>query len=94
MKHLLWFLIAGTRGGEVRGRILLLLKQKPLNANQIASSLSLDYKTIRHHLNVLEKNSIVIQAKKGEYGSVYFISEIMENNMTIFTEIWEKFGKN
>ena len=93
MKNLLWYLIAGTKGGETRGRIIELLKKSPSNANKIAEMLKLDYKTIRHHLEVLEKNNIIIAINKGNYGAVYFLSEMMNANINLFGEIWAKFGK-
>ena len=93
MKNLLWYLIAGTKGGETRGKIIELLTKKPSNANKIAEILKLDYKTVRHHLEVLEKNNIIIAVNKGRYGAVYFLSELMESNIKVFGEIWEQFGK-
>ncbi len=93
MKNLLWYLVAGTKGGETRGRIIQLLKDKPSNANKIAEILMLDYKTVRHHLEVLEKNNIITAVNKGNYGAVYFLSEIMKINLETFNEIWAKFGK-
>ncbi len=93
MKNLLWYLIAGTKGGETRGKIIEFLKKNPSNANKIAEMLMLDYKTIRHHLEVLEKNNIIYAVSKGNYGAVYFISELMEQNYNIFNEIWARFGK-
>ncbi|MBI2652751.1 winged helix-turn-helix transcriptional regulator [Candidatus Woesearchaeota archaeon] len=93
MKNLLWYLIAGTKGGETRGRIVDLLREKPSNANKIAEILKLDYKTVRHHLEVLEKNNVIVAVNKGKYGAVYFLSEIMQANIRLFDEIWAKFGK-
>ena len=93
MKNLLWYLIAGTKGGETRGKIVDLLRKKPSNANKIAEILNLDYKTIRHHLEILEKNNIITAINKGKYGAVYFLSEFMQDNMQIFDEIWAQFGK-
>ncbi len=93
MKNLLWYLIAGTKGGETRGKIVELLNNTPSNANKIAEMLNLDYKTVRHHLQVLEKNNIITAVNKGNYGAVYFLSEIMKVNMEIFGEIWARFGK-
>jgi len=93
MKNLLWYLIAGTKGGETRGKIVELLSNTPSNANKIAEMLNLDYKTVRHHLQVLEKNNIITAVNKGNYGAVYFLSEIMKVNMGIFGEIWARFGK-
>ena len=57
------------------------------------NELKLDYKTIRHHLEVLEKNNIIIAVNKGNYGAVYFLSELMNDNIKVFGEIWEQFGK-
>ena len=93
MKNILWYLIAGTKGGESRGRIVELIRKKPSNANKIAEILKLDYKTIRHHLEVLEKNNIIVAINKGKYGAVYFLSEFMQANIAIFNEIWAQFGK-
>ena len=93
MRNLLWYLVAGTKGGETRGKIIELLNKKPSNANKIAEILKLDYKTIRHHLEVLEKNNVITAINKGNYGAVYFLSEIMEANIKVFGEIWGQFGK-
>ena len=93
MKNLLWYLIAGTKGGETRGRMVNLLMKKPSNANKIAEMLNLDYKTIRHHLEVLEKNNIITAVNKGGYGAVYFLSDFMQANIKIFDGIWAQFGK-
>lgn len=92
MKRLLWWLIAGTKGGINRARIINLLHDRPYNANQISEKLKLDYKTIRHHTEVLEKNNIIEVKGKG-YGSMYFLTTIMEENYEIFNEIWERIGK-
>ena len=93
MKNLLWYLIAGTKGGETRGKLIELLNKNPSNANKIAEILNLDYKTVRHHLEVLEKNNIITAVNKGNYGAVYFLSEIMKSNLQTFNEIWARFGK-
>ena len=93
MKNLLWYLVAGTKGGETRGRIIELLNTNPCNANKIAEMLKLDYKTVRHHLQVLEKNNVITAVNKGNYGAVYFLSEIMKPNLPVFSEIWARFGK-
>ena len=93
MKNILWYLIAGTKGGETRGKIIELLKTNPCNANKIAEMLNLDYKTVRHHIKVLEKNNLITAINKGNYGAVYFLSEIMKANLPVFSEIWVRFGK-
>ena len=92
MKQLLWYLIAGTRGGQTRGQIISALLQRPMNANRLAEALSLDYKTIQHHLRVLLQNGVLTVVNKGNYGAVYFVSELMDKKL--FGEIWERFGKS
>ena len=93
MKNLLWYLIAGTKGGGTRGRMIEFIRKNPSNANKIAEMLKLDYKTVRHHIDVLEKNNVIIAVNKGSYGAVYFLSESMQANIKTFDEIWAQFGK-
>jgi predicted transcriptional regulator len=54
-KRLLWYLFAGSKGGNNRIKIIDLLKERPYNINQLSEALALDYKAIRHHITVLEK---------------------------------------
>ena len=91
-KYLLGWLIAGTRGGVSRAKIIQVLKETPQNANQLANQLEMDYRTIRHHLAVLEKNRIITSAGEG-YGITYFLSPAMEENYVLFEEILNKIWK-
>jgi predicted ArsR family transcriptional regulator len=92
LKYLLGWLIAGTRGGPTRARIIVSLKETPQNANQLANALGMDYKTMRHHLEVMEKNKIITSVGD-RYGATYFLSQAMEDNFSIFEEIVKKIGK-
>ncbi|MDR0373536.1 MAG: winged helix-turn-helix domain-containing protein [Nitrososphaerota archaeon] len=92
LKYVLGWLIAGTRGGLTRARIIEALKKTPQNANQLATSLMMDYKTIRHHLEVLEKNHMVTSVGD-RYGATYFLSQTLEDNYGLFEEIVKKIGK-
>jgi DNA-binding transcriptional ArsR family regulator len=85
-KRLLWFLFAGSRGGENRIRIIDLLKSQPYNMNQLAEALGLDYKAVQHHVGVLEKNNMVTRAGE-KYGVLYFISNYLEANVEAFNEV-------
>jgi predicted transcriptional regulator len=88
-KRLLWFLFAGSRGGDNRMKIIDLLKERPYNINQLSESLNLDYKSIQHHISVLQKNNVI--TKMGEkYGVLYFISNYFEANIEAFNEIKSK----
>ena len=85
-KRLLWYLFAGSRGGENRIRIIDIIKEQPHNINQLAEALSIDYKSVQYHIGVLEKNNMV--TKVGEkYGVLYFISNYLEANIEAFNEV-------
>jgi DNA-binding transcriptional ArsR family regulator len=89
LKYVLGWLIAGMRGGASRARILIALKASPQNANQLANIVGKDYRTIRHHLSVLEKNKIIMSAGD-KYASTYFLSPEMEENYALFEELLRK----
>lgn len=91
MKKFLWRILAGTKGGVNRARIINELKKRPYNANQLAERLSLNYKTVKYHIEVLEENDIVVSTVKG-YGALYFLSDKMEENFDTFLKIREEFG--
>lgn len=92
LKYLLGWLIAGTRGGITRARIIRTLKETPQNANQLTNLLKMDYRTIRHHLKILQKNRIITSAGD-RYGTTYFLSPVMEENYALFEEIVNKIWK-
>jgi len=79
MEAVLWYVLTGTRGGENRLRILQALRERPRNANQLAEDLDLDYKTVRHHLDVLADNGIVTDSGD-DYGAVYLLTDRAEHN--------------
>ena len=86
-RQLLLWLIVGSRGGVNRGKIIEAIKKEPLNANQLRILLEVDYRTVRHHIDVLQKNHLI--TSMGEhYGKVYFVSQELEQNFEDFEEIW------
>jgi DNA-binding transcriptional ArsR family regulator len=87
--RLLWYLVGSTRGGINRLKILELISSNPSNANQIASQLKLDYKTVVHHLEVLTSNGLVITDNRELYGATYFLTPLMERNYQLCEEIIE-----
>jgi predicted ArsR family transcriptional regulator len=91
LKYLLGWLIAGSRGGPMRANIIEILKETPQNANQLANQLKVDYKTIRHHIDVLEKNKMITSV--GGYGTTYFLSKALEENYCSFEAIRNRMGK-
>jgi DNA-binding transcriptional ArsR family regulator len=92
LKYLLGWLIAGTRGGVTRAQVIKSIHQTPQNANQLATALKVDYKTVRYHLEVLEKNRIVTSVGD-KYGATYFLTQMMEDNYVVFEEILKKIWK-
>jgi len=89
MEGVLWYVFTGTRGGPNRARILRSLDEQPRNANQLAEELDLDYKTVRHHLDVLVENDIV-EATGEEYGAVYLPTDRVRDRWETVEEIIEE----
>jgi DNA-binding transcriptional ArsR family regulator len=94
LKHSLWNLLAGTRGGVTRIQIIELLRERPYNTNQLHEKLNLDYKTIQHHMRMLMNGNIVTAGEGKKYGSMYFFSPLFEANQGLFDEILEKVGES
>ena len=93
MDKFIWGILAGTKGATNRARIIDELKNRPYNVNQLAEKLELDYKTVKQHIRVLESNNMVTSTGK-KYGTLYFLSDKMEQNYDSFQEIWEEFRKS
>ena len=88
MEAALWYVLSGTRGGANRARILRALDERPRNANQLAEDLELDYKTVRHHLDVLEENNVVTDSGD-DYGAVYLPTDRVRNYWDTVEQIME-----
>jgi DNA-binding transcriptional ArsR family regulator len=73
-RSLMWYLLYGTRGGPNRLRILEALERQPANAHQLSDSLGLDYRTVRHHLRLLERNGAVARPIGDAYATPYELS--------------------
>ena len=71
--------------------MVLSLQDEPKNAHQLALGLKLDYKTVRHHLSVLEKNGLVTSSGNG-YGNCYFLRDFCEDEWETITHIYKKMG--
>jgi DNA-binding transcriptional ArsR family regulator len=89
MEKALWYLLAGTRGGTNRARIVRALSERPRNANQLAERLDVDYNTVRHHLDML-KDHDVIEPGGGDYGKLYFLTDRFEHHREEFERIIEQ----
>ncbi len=92
-KMMFWFLFASSRGAATRIRLVTLLRNKPCNTNQISKEISVDYKSVKHHLKVLERDNLVI--KIGDiYGAIDYVSPLFEQNQAVFDEILAKVEKS
>jgi DNA-binding transcriptional ArsR family regulator len=74
-RSLMWYLLFGTRGGPNRRRLLEALDRSPANAHQLAATLELDYRTVRHHLRVLERSGAVRRPVGDAYATPYEICD-------------------
>lgn len=80
--HLLWWLFVASRGGEMRLRIVEELLKSPANANQLAGRLSVNYRTVKHHLDILVDSGLVI-AEGPKYGQLYYPSELLLKSIDV-----------
>jgi predicted transcriptional regulator len=92
-KRLLWFVFMGSKGGLNRIRFISHIRNKPLNANQLAKEMNLDYKAIQHHVGVLEKNNLITRVGD-KYGATIFMSTFLEANLEVFDEIVSNLEKS
>ena len=85
-KRILWYVFVATRGGPTRIKIVDMLRERPYNINQMKTALTMDYKTIQHHIKILEDNRIIMPEEK-KYGTIYFPTGEFERAADVFSEI-------
>jgi DNA-binding transcriptional ArsR family regulator len=90
-RRLLWFLLGGSRGGENRAKILSAIKSRPCNLNQLAKLIGVDYRSVQHHMTVLQKNNLVLSAGQ-RYGVVYSIHPYLDHHFTTFEQVCRELG--
>ncbi|MFW5927991.1 MAG: PAS domain S-box protein [Thermoplasmatota archaeon] len=86
------FLMLGKQGGENRIKILELLRERSYNLNQLANTLDLNYRTIKHHIEIMLDYGIIESSEEG-YGQVYFISPRLEENYDMLKDMKKKLKK-
>ncbi len=89
LRRLLWHLLGGSRGGESRTKLIVALKERPSNLNQLATTLGVQYRLVQHHIEVLKRNSLVTSAGE-RYGMTYFIDPWLESHYETFLEVARK----
>ena len=86
------YLILGSKGGSNRVKILKLLEERPFNINQMAKHLGLNYRTVQHHVDLLEKHSIVKKEEKNiGYGEIFKLDLIDDIDREVLDDIIHRF---
>lgn len=93
-KRIMVYVFVASRGGQNRARIAETLRSEPANLNKISEKLGLDYKTVQHHVKVLEENGVVVANAKGSYGAVYFLTPYFEKYFDAVKTMWARFGQS
>lgn len=88
-KMMFWYLFATSRGAKTRIKIMKLLQEQPYNTHRISQELGMDYKAIKHHFEVLEKNNMIGKFD-ANYGATFYPSVLFEENELLFDEIVER----
>jgi PAS domain S-box-containing protein len=86
-------LILGQTGGKNRVQIIELLKERAYNTNQLAEKLSLNYRTVKHHTDLLMKYNIIDTSKSSTYGHVFFLTSEMEKNLDYYNDVVKKLSE-
>ena len=93
-RRVMVYLFVASRGGQNRVRIVESLKGEPANPNQLSERLGLDYKTVQHHLKLLEQNGVIVPNAKGSYGAIYFLTPYFERYYDAVEKMWIGIGQN
>ena len=86
VEKVLYLLFAATQGGAMRTRVIEAIREAPRNANQLREHLGVDYRTVTHHLKILEKDNMVVGVGE-RYGRVYFLSQVLEEYYPAFVKV-------
>jgi len=91
LRLIIKWLLEGTRGGPMRGRILQVLRERPMNINQLAKTLNINYKTVMHHIEILEEHGLVRKLARG-YGAPYTLTATAEDYWELIEEALKNLG--
>jgi predicted transcriptional regulator len=90
IRRLFYWLFFASKGGKTRFRIVKELLNSPMNKNELSKHLTLNYRTVEHHIKMLVENNIV-EGDERKYDSIFYIKE----NIKIFIgEIVEKYDSD
>jgi predicted transcriptional regulator len=82
----------GMHGRYTRLKMVLALAEGPINTLQLSKELGYDYKSIQRNLMILEENDLIERAGKG-YGDLFFLSELLNDNLPSLLEVIDKVDK-
>src|SRR2546421_12484652 len=86
-KRLFWYILAGSRGGPNRGRIMNLLRREPYNINKLAEAPQVHYRAAEHHIQALEKYQLV-PSDDEKHRKLYLLSIEMQAQRHVIHVIW------
>ena len=96
MEEVFSSVFTGMGGRYTRLRIICAITENPINTREISKILNLDYKTVQHSINVLEKNNFIIREGEG-YGDTFVPSDLITSNLptlyTVIRKLEAKFNK-
>jgi PAS domain S-box-containing protein len=81
-------LFAFSKGAETRRLIINTLKERPRNANQLAVALNYNYRTIKHHTNILKKEEMISEITQDRYNKVFILSALLASRMDLLASIF------
>ncbi len=64
---------------ETRRQIVELLKEKDMNAGEIADRFNISKPSISHHLDILKRADLIISEKKGQFVEYSLNTSILED---------------
>ena len=81
MKNRFSAVFTGMGGRFTRLRIICAITEEPKNPNELSKKLELDYKTVTHSIDVLEKNGFITRQGDG-YGVTFSPSILLTENLS------------
>ena len=67
---------------ETRRKMIELLKDKDMNAGEIAENFSISKPSISHHLDILKRANLITSEKKGQFIKYSLNTTILEDLMS------------
>ena len=67
---------------ETRREIIELLKERDMNAGEIADRFNISKPSISHHLDILKRADLITSEKKGQFVEYSLNSSILEDLLT------------